>query len=236
MIVVPAGSFTMGSHTTEPGRNDNEGPQHLVTITRSLAIGVFELSFEEWDACVAGGGCNGYKPNDAGWGRGRQPVLNISWSDAIAYVSWLSSLTGKSYRLLSEAEYEYATRAETTTLYPWGDAIGSNNANCSGCGSQWDDKQTAPVGSFAPNQFGLYDMVGNIQEWTEDCYHDSYVGAPADGSAWTDGGCAQRVQRAGSFYVYPKEIRSASRRGLDPKTQIGSDLGSFRVARALDVR
>jgi formylglycine-generating enzyme required for sulfatase activity len=128
---------------------------------------------------VADGGCNGYKPSDQGWGRGYRPVINVSWDDAKAYVAWLAKKTDKFwYRLLTEAEYEYAARAGTTTAYPWGSAIGKNNANCDGCGSQWDGKQTAPVGSFAANGFGLYDMVGNVSAWTEDCYHDSYSGAP----------------------------------------------------------
>ena len=207
MMVVPAGSFTMGSPANEPGRYADEGPQHTVTIARQFAVGQFELTFDEWDACVADGGCNGYKPNDEGWGRGRRPVINVSWDDATAYVAWLAKKTGKPYRLLTEAEYEYATRAGTTTAYPWGDDIGKNNANCNGCGSQWDGKQTAPVGSFAPNQFGLYDMVGNVWEWTEDCYHDSYNGAPADGSAWTGGDCSRRVVRGGSWDLSDPQFR-----------------------------
>ncbi len=177
MVVVPAGSFTMGSPTTEPGHSVDESPQHTVTIVRPFAIGRFEVTFDEWDACAADGGCNGYKPADEGWGRARRPVINVSWDDAEAYIAWLSKKTGKSYRLPSGAEYEYATRAGTQTAYPWGKAIGTNNANCHACGSKWDAKQTAPVGSFAPNGFGLYDMVGNVREWTEDCYHDSYLGA-----------------------------------------------------------
>ena len=132
MMVVPAGSFTMGSPASEPGRYSDEWPQHTVTLVRQFAIGQFELTFDEWDACVAGGGCNGYKPSDQGWGRGRRPAINVSWDDANAYVAWLSKLTGKSYRLLSEAEYEYATRAGAQTAYPWGDDIGSNHANCAG--------------------------------------------------------------------------------------------------------
>ena len=162
----------MGSPTSEPGHSAEEGPQHPVTIARPFAVGRYEVTFDEWDACVAEGGCNGYKPSDEGWGRGRRPVINVSWDDAQAYVTWLSKKTGKSYRLLSGAEYEYAMRAGTQTVYPWGDTIGTNNANCHSCGSQWDAKQTAPVGSFAANGFGLYDMVGNVREWTEDCYHD----------------------------------------------------------------
>ena len=119
----------------------HEGPQHRVTMARQFAVGQFELTFDEWDACVADGGCNGYKPADAGWGRERRPVINVSWNDANAYVAWLAKKTGKPYRLLTEAEYEYATRAGTTTAYPWGDEIGKNNANCDGCGSQWGDKK-----------------------------------------------------------------------------------------------
>ena len=178
------------------------------------------------------GGCNGYKPSDEGWGRGRRPVINVSWDDAQAYVAWLSKKTGKSYRLLSGAEYEYAMRAGTQTVYPWGDTIGTNNANCHACGSQWDAKQTAPVGSFAANGFGLYDMVGNVREWTEDCYHDTYSGAPSDGSAWIEGGnCYHRVVRGGSFLLAPAFLRSASRYWFTSDYRLRY-LG-FRVARAL---
>ena len=206
MIVVPAGSFTMG------GPTNVEKPQHTVTFAKPFAVAKSELTFADWDACVAGGGCNGYKPAHQGWGRGQQPVINVNWDDAQAYVAWLSEVTGKTYRLLSEAEYEYAARAETTTAYPWGDDIGKNNANCDGCGSKWDDKQTAPVGSFAPNKFGLYDMVGNVFEWTEDCVHTNYDGAPTNGSAWITGGdCSSRILRGGSWSFSPDYLRSAFR-------------------------
>ena len=129
----------MGSPISEPGRRSDEGPQHTVTFARQFAVGQFELTFDEWDACVAGGGCTGYKPVDVS---GRRPATRVSWNDANAYVAWLSKLTGRWYRLLSEAEYEYATRAGTQTVYPWGNAIGQNNANCISCGSQWDSRQT----------------------------------------------------------------------------------------------
>jgi formylglycine-generating enzyme required for sulfatase activity len=231
MIVVPAGSFTMGLRTTERVRAPDESPQHTVTIARQFAVGQFELTFDEWDACVADGGCNGYKPSDQGWGRGRRPVINVSWDDAKAYVAWLSKKTGKTYRLLTEAEYEYAARAGTQGRYPWGNDIGKKNANCDGCGSQWDNKQTAPVGSFRPNDFSLYDMVGNVWAWTEDCYHGSYNGAPGDGSAWTSGDCSHRVMRGGSWLNTPENLRSARRGGdtTDSRT-IGS---GFRVGRTL---
>ena len=214
MLVVPAGSFTMGSPENEPGRSSNEGPQHKVTIAQQFGVGQFELTFDEWDACVADGGCNGYRPSDQGWGRGQRPVINVLWDDAKAYVAWLAKKTGKPYRLLTEAEYEYAARAGTTTAYPWGGAIGKNNANCDGCGSRWDNKQTAPVGSFAPNGFGLYDMVGNVWAWTEDCYHDSYIGAPTDGSAWTSGDCRRRIFRGGSWFRDSAQVLSAPRAAI----------------------
>jgi formylglycine-generating enzyme required for sulfatase activity len=233
MIVVPAGSFTMGSPASEPGRNPtHEGPQHKVTIAGQFAVGRFALTFDEWDACVAGGGCNGYKPFDEGLGRGRRPVINVSWDDARTYIVWLSNKTGKAYRLLSDAEYEYATRAGTTTIFPWGNDIGANNANCNSCGSQWDGKQTAPVGSFPANRFGLYDMVGNVNEWTEDCYYDSYKGAPADGSAWISDGCSKRVFRGGSWFGIPAHVRSASRSWALSGDRIVVPLG-FRVGRTL---
>jgi formylglycine-generating enzyme required for sulfatase activity len=233
MMVVPAGSYTRGSPTSEPGRSGDEGPQHTVTIARQFAVGRFEVTFDEWDACAADGGCNGYKPSDEGWGRGRRPVINVSWDDAKAYVAWLSKKTGKSYRLLSAAEYEYATRAGTQTAYPWGNAIGTNNANCHACGSQWDARQTAPVGSFAANGFGLYDMVGNVREWTEDCYHDRYLGAPTDGSAWIEGAdCSRRVVRAGSWLLAPVFLRSANRYWFTTDYRLNY-LG-FRVARTLE--
>lgn len=232
MVVVPAGSFKMGSPTSEPGHSPEEGPQHPVTIARPFAVGRFEVTFDEWDACVAKGGCNGYKPSDEGWGRGRRPVINVSWDDAQAYVAWISKKTGKSYRLLSGSEYEYAMRAGTQTVYPWGNTVGNNHANCHSCGSQWDAKQTAPVGSFAANGFGLNDMVGNVREWTEDCYHDTYNGAPTDGSAWIEGGsCYHRVVRGGSFLLAPAFLRSASRYWFASDYRLRY-LG-FRVARTL---
>jgi formylglycine-generating enzyme required for sulfatase activity len=230
MVVVPAGSFVMGSPKDEKGRRDDEGPQHKVTIARSIAVGKFEVTFDEWDACVAAGGCS-HKPEDAGWGRGRRPVINVSWEDAQGYVRWLSKKTGKSYRLLSEAEWEYAARAGTETRYPWGDEPGSNRANFRESGSQWSNKQTAPMGSFAPNAFGLHDMIGNVWEWTQDCWNGSYEGAPEDGRPWESGDCGRRVVRGGSWWSNPENARSASRRWLEPGYR-GNGLG-FRLARTL---
>ena len=169
MIVVPAGAFTMGSPATEKAAMTDEGPQHKVTIAKPFAVSKFDVTFADWDACVSVGGCP--KAADAGFGRGTRPVINVGWDDAQHYVAWLSKMTGQPYRLLTEAEWEYAARAGTTTAYYWGDEIGKGNANCNGCGSQWDDKQTSPVGSFAANAFGLYDMAGNVCQWVQDCYH-----------------------------------------------------------------
>ena len=230
MVVMPAGSFTMGSPASEAG-GYSEGPQHNVAFAQQFAVGRFAVTFEEWDACVADGSCNGWKPPDEGWGRGRRPVINVSWADAKAYSGWLSKKTGKTYRVLSEAEREYATRAGTTTAYSWGNEIGRGNANCSGCGSPWDGRQTAPVGSFKPNAFGLYDMHGNVWEWVEDCYHDNYKGAPADGSAWTIGDCVRRRLRGGSWRDDPQNLRSASRNWVAAGDR--SYFLGFRVGRTL---
>jgi formylglycine-generating enzyme required for sulfatase activity len=230
MVVIPAGSFLMGSPLAEKGRYDDEGPQRSVTIAQPFAVSKFELTFDEWDTCVAYGVCEG-NISDAGWGRGKQPVIFVTWDDAQQYVAWLSKTTGKPYRLLTEAEYEYATGGGTQTTFPWGEDIGKGNANCDGCGSQWDDKQTAPVGSFAPNPFGLYDTVGNVFEWTADCYHDNYSGAPIDGSAWTAVDCSRHVVRAGSWRSKPEVLRSADRNWATAANR-NSNLG-FRIGRTL---
>jgi formylglycine-generating enzyme required for sulfatase activity/Tfp pilus assembly protein PilF len=239
MVVVAAGSFIMGASAAESHAQNygNDLPQHTVTIAKPFAVSKYELTFADWDACVAGGGCKGYKPNDQGWGRGQQPVINVSWQDAQTYVKWLSQVTGKTYRLLSEAEYEYATRAGTTTVYPWGDDIkldGQAMANCYGCGGKWDDSQTAPVGSFRPNKFALYDMVGNVNEWTEDCFHNTYDGAPTNGLAWTAGGnCDIRIARGGAWINAPEFLWSADRNAFNQGGR--NNLIGFRVARTLDV-
>ena len=203
MVVVPAGEFMMGLPTNEEGRTNTENPQHKVTIAAPFAVSEFEVTFDEWDTCATYGDCD---PQilDNDFGRGRQPVINVSWYDAKRYAAWLSKMTGKSYRLLSEAEWEYAARAGTKMSYSWGDEIGKRKANCLGCGSEWDGERTAPVGSFAANAFGLHDMHGNVSEWVEDCYHANYDGAPADGLAWTAGGdCSSRMFRGGGWNDSP---------------------------------
>ena len=235
MVVVPAGSFMIGSPEHEAGRHDSEGPRRCVTIDKPFAVGKYEVTFDEWDACVNSRGCRGYRPKDAGWGRGRRPVIGISWDDAQAYVRWLSRKTGKKYRLLSEAEWEYAARGVTTTRYSWGNAIGRNLANCDGCDSRWDNRQTAPAGSFPANPFGLHDVHGNLREWVEDCWNGSYSGAPSDGRAWTSGDCEGHVQRDGSWFDEPWSLRSAQRYAERYGDRLGSRLSviGFRVARTL---
>jgi formylglycine-generating enzyme required for sulfatase activity len=226
MVRISAGSFLMGS--PENGGQSNEHPQHTVHVP-AFWIGKYAVTFEEWDACVAAGGCS-TKPSDDGWGRGRQPVINVNWNDAQQYVRWLSTKTGHTYRLPSEAEWEYAARAGTTTRYYWGDEIGRGHANCGLCGSQWDKKLTAPVGSFAPNPWGLYDMSGNVWQWTRDCRHDNYSGAPADGSAWT-AECTSLyyVVRGGGWYDPPTLANVVIRFNRDA-TGVYKDEG-FRLAR-----
>ena len=230
MVVVPAGDYKMGSRDGD-GSSD-ERPRHRVRLPQAFAVGKYEVTFEEWDACVAAGGCGGYRPNDRGWGRGRRPVINVSWADAKRYVEWLSGETREEYRLLSEAEWEYVTRAGARTDYWWGEEIGRGRANCNGCGSRWDGEETAPVGSFEANGFGLYDVHGNVWEWVEDCWHDSYSGAPTDGSAWTSGGdCGERVLRGGSWLDFPRNLRSANRNWYS--TGYRDFTYGFRIARTL---
>ena len=228
MVVIPAGSFRMGC-VSGVVCYDDEKPVHQVTIPQALAVGKYEVTFAEWDACVSAGGC-GYRPEDA-WGRGRHPVMRVFWEDAQSYVRWLSSETGAEYRLLSESEWEYAARAGSVTAYSWGSQIGSGRANCNGCGSQWDFEQTAPVGSFSPNAFGLHDMHGNVWEWVQDCWNDSYNGVPSNGSAWQSGECSRRVKRGGSWGDRSGNLRSANRLWY-PTVNRNFDVG-FRVARTL---
>jgi hypothetical protein len=224
-----ARAFTMGSPSTEQGRSTNEGPQHMVTIAMPFAVSKFDVTFADWDACVSVSACP--KAADSGYGRDTRPVINISWDDAQTYVAWLSKMTGQPYSLLTEAEWEYAARAGTTTAYYWGDAPGVYNANCNGCLSKWDNQQTSPVGSFAANQFGLFDMAGNVWQWVQDCYHPDYNGAPTEGSAWTSGDCIDRVVRGGSWASSPRNLRAAFRfRGTTVFRN--NDLG-FRVGRTL---
>jgi formylglycine-generating enzyme required for sulfatase activity len=232
MVMLPPGEFLMGSPESETGRKDTEAPQHKVTIVRAFAVSRFELTFDEWDACSILGGC-AYQPSDESWGRGTRPVINVSWHDAQQYLNWLSRKTGKPYRLLSEAEWEYAARGGSGQAYSWGDQIGTERAHCKGCGSYWNNTQTAPVGSFAANAFGLHDMHGNVWEWVEDCWHNSYQGAPTDGSAWVTG-CTdetRHVVRGGGWDDIPEDLRAAAR--YDGPTDIRRSINGIRLGRSL---
>ncbi len=239
MTVIAPGTFDMGSPTTEIGRAGSESPQHQVTIGHKFAFGRFSVTFDEWDACVADGGCNGYAPADQGWGRGKRPVINVSWKEANAYLAWLSRKTGKPYRLPTEAEREYAARAGTTTPFWWGSSITSEQANYNGTYIYGDAGvrgelrgQSVPVDSFLPNPWGLFQMHGNVSEWTQDCWHDNYyTDPPTDGSAWTSPDCKLRVRRGGSIGSPPQVLRSAAR--LSGPQDNGQPFIGFRVVRPL---
>ena len=238
MVVIPSGSFVMGSPSSEEHRHDHEGPQHEVTISDPFAVGKYEVTFSEWDACVSSGGCGGYRPDDEGWGRGNRPVIHVSWGDAQTYVTWLSRETGHEYRLLSESEWEYVARAGTETEFHTGRRITTDQANFNGDltynGSSKGvyREKTVSVGSFPGNDFGLHDVHGNVREWVEDCRNANYDGAPTDGGAWTAGECEYRVLRGGTWYSPPGNLRSAGRNRNSVGSRHGHGLG-FRVARTL---
>lgn len=254
MVRIPAGTFLMGSPESEKDRDSNEGPQRKVSIAAfemsrfEITVGQFRQFVQDYNyrtvAEQNGKGCyvwinNEWKQQlERNWQSpgftqsDNQPVVCVSWHDAQAYVTWLVNKTGKPYRLPTEAEWEYAARAGTPTRYWWSDDIGKNNAVCGDCGSQWDGKQTAPVGSFNANAFGLHDTAGNVWEWVEDCWHDNYTNAPIHGSAWqeADGGyCSLRMIRGGSWLYNPQILRSAVRTMISTGGA-GGDLG-FRIAR-----
>jgi formylglycine-generating enzyme required for sulfatase activity len=223
MVIVPAGAFDMGSST------EYENPVHRVSFAKPFAIGRYEVTFDEWDRCVQDQGCKA-QPDDRGWGRGDRPAINISWDDAKAFTAWLSQKTGQSYRLPSEAEWEYAARAGTTTAYWWGRDVGSREANCREC-NPVSGQQTSPVGSYKPNAFGLYDTAGNAAEWVEDCWNDNYRNAPKDGSAWTVGQCRLRGLRGGAYDSQAKFVRSTTRFRYDSNVRYPAN--GFRVVREL---
>ena len=259
LVVVPAGRFTMGSPTSEEGRVDVEGRQHRVEISRPFAVGKYEITraefahFTEATGHDTGNSCSNWWGERSGrnWQNpgypqmDRDPVTCVNWNDAQAYVDWLSRETGKEYRLLTEAEWEYSARAGTNGPFSFGETISTDLANYDGNHSYGSGRKgvyrkgTVPVGSFPSNGFGLHDMHGNVSEWTEDCWHDSYSGAPSDGKAWISGGdCGGRPTRGGSWYNEPRHIRSASRFSYrDPSGRHVSDIRAwydgFRIARTL---
>ena len=247
MVFIPSGIYVMGSPRDETERDANEGPIHVVTITYAMAVGKFEVTFEQWNACAQAGGC---RKGDGKREAPGYPVVEITWDAARQYTDWLAEKTGKRYRLLTEAEWEYAARAGTETARYWGNSAAracefANVANPSTTREFWWKKEwgephtcedgygatDSPPGKFKPNAFGLYDMLGNEWEWTQDCYVDSYAGAPTDGSAVERSGCEKRVLRGGGYGDKPRGVRSAIRYGLAPSTQ-SNDIG-FRVARTL---
>jgi formylglycine-generating enzyme required for sulfatase activity len=223
LVVVPSGSFDMGSSS------EYENPVHRVSINKPFAIGRYEVTFAEWDQCVEEGGCK-HRPDDREWGRGDRPVINVSWLDAKAFVTWLSQKTGKTYRLPTEAEWEYAARGGTNTPFWWGRDVGTRQANCRECNTG-DLQKTSPVGSYKANAFGLYDTAGNVAEWIEDCWNDNYRGAPNNGSAWSSGQCRLRVLRGGAFDSQAKYLRSMARFRYD--TDVRYTANGFRVVREL---
>jgi formylglycine-generating enzyme required for sulfatase activity len=231
MIVVPAGEFTMGSPPSEEHRYKDEGPQHKVVIKQAFAVSKFAVTFSEWNACASVGGCPAVRVTD-NLAAADKPVINVTWEDAQQYAAWLARMTGKPYRLLTEAEWEYAARAGTSTAYYWGDEVGSGHANCERCGSRWDNRETAPVGSFKPNAFGLYEMLGNVWQWVQDCYNPSYEGAPTDGSPWLQGDCSRRIRRGGGWSYSTWLIRAANR-GADSPMNRSAFIG-IRIARTLE--
>ena len=235
MMVIPAGEFTMGSPEGQRGRDSDEGPLRRMSIG-SFALSATEVTFAQWDLCVEMAGCN-YRPDDEGWGRGDRPVINVSWEDAQEYIGWLNGRTGGGYSLPSEAQWEYAARAGTTTPFYTGERITTAQANFdgdytyNGSSKGTDREQTVSVGSFAPNGFGLYDMHGNVWEWTQDCWVGNLSGHASDGRANLDGDCDRRVLRGGSWDDKPNFLRSAYRDRLTTSSR--ADYLGFRLLKTL---
>lgn len=243
LVVIPAGQFTMGATPGEQGAEDDEGPPHVVTIAKPFALGKYEVTYDEWEACVADKACE--RTPDEGWGRGKRPVLYVNYDQAVGYTKWLSAKTGKVYRLPSEAEWEYAARAGSDQPRYWGAdaartcdfANGYDEAANAKYRFGWkpfpcNDRsvETALVGSYVPNAFGLQDTLGNVWEWVADCYAP-YAGAPTDGSAVAVDGCKKRISRGGSWNVFPVWVRVSYRYGLEPGLK-SNNLG-LRVLREM---
>lgn len=258
MVVLPAGTFMMGAPEDDPNRRPSER-LHEVRFPRAFALARTAVTWDQWEACVADGWCDGEgvdralrtrpngepNPNFDDWGRGTRPMVGVSWFDAQTFVGWLNWKAGTdgAYRLPSDAEWEYAVRAGTTTVYWWGDEIDHDFGNFGGTGAMPSGKaegrdiwvnETAPVASFPPNPWGLYDMPGNVFEWVEDCFEEDRANAPDDGSANLHGNCDNRVFRNGTFLSSPLMQRSARRGAPYPATQRGYNYLGFRVARTLE--
>lgn len=240
MVVIPPGTFLMGSPANQKRRDRNEGPQVPIHIDYAFEIGRYEVTFDEWNLCVQDGGCNGYMPSDNGWGRGRRPVTNISYNDAQSYIRWLNAKTGLQYRLPSEAEWEYVARAGRPLPFstPTGRGISAREANFNGKfpygpGTTPGEyiRQTLPVGSFPANSFGVHDIHGNVYEFVSDCYVAGHFGNPGDGSPRRDGNCEARIIRGGSWVTHGYQMRAAKRLRYTMEHRY-DDFG-FRLARTL---
>lgn len=241
MVVIQPGTFMLGSPNAEEKRDRNEGPQVPVTINYSFEIGRHEVTFDDWKACVDGGGCKGYNPDDNGWGRGKRPVTNVSYNDVQSYIAWLNETTGLAYRLPSEAEWEYVARAGTSLPFSTqsGHGISYREANFNGefpygPGAEKGKylRKTVPVGSYAPNPFGVHDIHGNVYEWVSDCYVAGHVGNPGDGRPRQDGDCKARIIRGGSWVTHGYQMRAAKR--LRYTMDYRYDDFGFRLARTLN--
>jgi len=242
MVVVPAGAFWQGSADTSPFALSIEKPRRRVVIAAPFAVGVHEITMAQWDTCVADSGCE-TRPADNGWGRGTRPVMMVSWNDAMQYASWISAKTGQAYTLPSESQWEYVARAGEESDWPGGDAASiCQYGNIAGneTSFEWRDRDcadnsalaTMPVGSYKPNGFGLYDVIGNVAEWTLDCMNLSYLEAPADGGAWSRGMCSSRMTRGGSWFTGKKESRLSARFNL--KNGDRNDFTGFRLVRTVE--
>lgn len=225
LVSLPGGTFTMGSNTGDP----SERPAHRVTIGVPFAIGKYEVTAEQWNACVETGGCPKISANNGN--APGTPIRDVSWDDAQQYVKWLTKTTGKPYRLPTEAEWEYAARAGTSSRFWWGEQMRPGNANCKECGDPWSQDAPANVGSFAPNPFGLHDVVGSVWEWVSDCWHPSFKGAPDDGRPWDTPNCRDRVIRGGSWRDGASYMPATTRFKYSASVRYSQN--GFRVVREL---
>jgi formylglycine-generating enzyme required for sulfatase activity len=225
LVSIPGGTFTMGNNTSDP----SEKPAHPVTIAAPFAIGRYEVSVQEWNACAAAGACPkiAQPPNASP----TAPMRDVSWDDAQQYVKWLSTTSGKPYRLPTEAEWERAARGGTATRYWWGEQMAQGKANCKECGKPWAEDAPANVGSFVANPYGLYDTSGGVWEWVADCWHNNFKGAPGDGRAWDEPDCRVRVIRGGSWREGASYMVASTRFKYDASVRHSQN--GFRVARSL---
>ncbi|MBF0355090.1 MAG: SUMF1/EgtB/PvdO family nonheme iron enzyme [Alphaproteobacteria bacterium] len=236
MQVIPPGNFMMGSARG----HENEQPEHQVSLAKPFALARFEITFDDWQACVDAKGCS-RQPDDHQWGKGKRPVMNITFDDVTQYLTWLSHKSGKRYRLPSEAEWEWAAKGGVATSYPWGERMEEGRANCRECGAKpFGGFSSAPVGSYPPNGYGLYDMAGNVWEWTQDCWHPDHQGASPEGRPRGPeaqplpglSSCMARVMKGGAWYYYAPMARPQARAKND--SRVFSYVLGFRPARDLD--